>query len=143
MGVKKWSYVPEKIYLECSKGEQPNSDGAVDQGGKRFELLLWKPCRGELCRGPIPRKARADTKIWWTSKNRPKINFLVGEIFFSPHNINLGAGYFSELRLSPCLHNRNEVDEWMRLDEWNSWFISQVRDSHTQTSARYCEFKQI
>ncbi|GFT69370.1 uncharacterized protein TNCV_4182201 [Trichonephila clavipes] len=30
----------------------------------------------------------------------------------------------------PCLHNGNEVDDWMGLDEGNSWFKSQVRDSN-------------
>ncbi|GFS71867.1 hypothetical protein TNCV_3715381 [Trichonephila clavipes] len=30
---------------------------------------------------------------------------------------------------SPCLHNWNDVDDWMSLDEWNSWFKSQVRNS--------------
>ncbi|GFX15751.1 uncharacterized protein TNCV_2132371 [Trichonephila clavipes] len=33
------------------------------------------------------------------------------------------------LKPSPCLHNGNEVDDWMGLDEWNSWFKSHVRDS--------------
>ncbi|GFW75591.1 hypothetical protein TNCV_4427741 [Trichonephila clavipes] len=32
------------------------------------------------------------------------------------------------LKPSPCLHNGNEVDDWMGLDEWNSWFKSQVPD---------------
>ncbi|GFV57176.1 hypothetical protein TNCV_4976531 [Trichonephila clavipes] len=27
-------------------------------------------------------------------------------------------------------HNGNEVDDWIGLDEWNSWFKSQVRDSN-------------
>ncbi|GFU56296.1 uncharacterized protein TNCV_582301 [Trichonephila clavipes] len=36
----------------------------------------------------------------------------------------------SVLKSSPCLHNGNEVDDWMGLDEWNSWFKSQVRDSN-------------
>ncbi|GFX56905.1 uncharacterized protein TNCV_3566771 [Trichonephila clavipes] len=34
------------------------------------------------------------------------------------------------LKPSPCLHNGNEVDVWIGLDEWNSWFKSQVRDSN-------------
>ncbi|GFS73244.1 uncharacterized protein TNCV_4571631 [Trichonephila clavipes] len=34
------------------------------------------------------------------------------------------------LKPSPCLHNGNEVDDRMGLDEWNNWFKSQVRDSN-------------
>ncbi|GFU64667.1 uncharacterized protein TNCV_1947851 [Trichonephila clavipes] len=34
------------------------------------------------------------------------------------------------LKLSPCLHNGNDVDDWIGLDEWNSWFKSQVQDSN-------------
>ncbi|GFX59644.1 hypothetical protein TNCV_3754091 [Trichonephila clavipes] len=34
------------------------------------------------------------------------------------------------LKPSPCLHNGNEVDDWMGLDEWNSWFKSQVQNSN-------------
>ncbi|GFT70211.1 transposable element Tcb1 transposase [Trichonephila clavipes] len=34
------------------------------------------------------------------------------------------------LKPSPCLHNGNEVDDWMGLDEWNSWLKSQVEDSN-------------
>ncbi|GFY04227.1 uncharacterized protein K02A2.6 [Trichonephila clavipes] len=34
------------------------------------------------------------------------------------------------LKPSPCLHNGNEVDDYMGLDEWNSWFKSQFRDSN-------------
>ncbi|GFV66516.1 DUF4817 domain-containing protein [Trichonephila clavipes] len=33
------------------------------------------------------------------------------------------------LKPSPCLHNETLYD-WMGLDEWNSWFKSQVRDSN-------------
>ncbi|GFX00463.1 uncharacterized protein TNCV_2091131 [Trichonephila clavipes] len=34
------------------------------------------------------------------------------------------------LKPSPSLHNGNEVDDWMGLDEWTSWLKSQVRDSN-------------
>ncbi|PRD23977.1 UNVERIFIED_CONTAM: hypothetical protein NCL1_44963 [Trichonephila clavipes] len=34
------------------------------------------------------------------------------------------------LKPSPCLHNGSQVDNWMGLNEWNSWFKSQVRDSN-------------
>ncbi|GFU88994.1 hypothetical protein TNCV_2894421 [Trichonephila clavipes] len=40
------------------------------------------------------------------------------------------------LKPSPCLHNGNEVDDWMGLDEWNSWFKSQVRDSNRSQGGR-------
>ncbi|GFV04152.1 uncharacterized protein TNCV_917731 [Trichonephila clavipes] len=34
------------------------------------------------------------------------------------------------LKPSPYQHNRNEIDDWMGIDEWNSWFKSHVRDSN-------------
>ncbi|GFW90935.1 uncharacterized protein TNCV_1758091 [Trichonephila clavipes] len=33
------------------------------------------------------------------------------------------------LKPSPCLHKGSQVYDWMGLDEWNSWFKPQVRDS--------------
>ncbi|GFW41355.1 hypothetical protein TNCV_1003461 [Trichonephila clavipes] len=36
---------------------------------------------------------------------------------------------------SPCLHNGKEVDDWMGLDEWNSWFFKSHK-SETQTGAK-------
>ncbi|GFX98743.1 hypothetical protein TNCV_1503211 [Trichonephila clavipes] len=60
--------------------EQSNPAGPVNQGGIGFELLLRKPCWGVRRRGPIPREARANTKIWRTSKNQ--VRFLRGVKFF-------------------------------------------------------------
>ncbi|GFU61211.1 transposable element Tcb1 transposase [Trichonephila clavipes] len=34
------------------------------------------------------------------------------------------------LKLSPWLHNENEVDDWISLDQWRNWFKSPVRDSN-------------
>ncbi|GFX86500.1 uncharacterized protein TNCV_3727691 [Trichonephila clavipes] len=82
-------------------GEQSNPAGAVDQEVIGFELLLRKPCREEHRRGPIPLPIG-----------------LTGELAILV------------LKPSPCLHNSNEVDDWMGLNEWNSWFKSQVRDSN-------------
>ncbi|GFX51099.1 uncharacterized protein TNCV_2734501 [Trichonephila clavipes] len=48
------------------------------------------------------------------------------------------------LKPSPCLHNENEVDDWMILDEWNSWFKSQVRySSRNQDIVNLNKFKTI
>ncbi|GFU35088.1 uncharacterized protein TNCV_1859691 [Trichonephila clavipes] len=61
-------------------------------------------------------------------KSSPKLNSLWGEIFSSPHRINMGEHDILVLKPSPCLHDGNEVYDWMGLEEWNSWFKSQVRD---------------
>ncbi|GFY22072.1 uncharacterized protein TNCV_3297161 [Trichonephila clavipes] len=62
-------------------------------------------------------------------KSSPKLNSL-GVKFF-PFPIGLTWEHDILVRKpSPCLHNGNEVDDWMSLDEWNSWFKSQVRDSN-------------
>ncbi|GFV70454.1 hypothetical protein TNCV_4798731 [Trichonephila clavipes] len=104
-----------------SSREKSNPAGAVDQGGIGFEFFLEKPCRGEHRRGPNPRKTCANTKIWWTSKNRPNLNSLGGVKFF-PVSIGLTCEHnILVLKPSPCLHNGNEVDDWMDLDKWNSW----------------------
>ncbi|GFU64428.1 hypothetical protein TNCV_3947951 [Trichonephila clavipes] len=34
------------------------------------------------------------------------------------------------LKSSPCHYDGSQVYDWMGLDEWNSWFKSQGRDSH-------------
>ncbi|GFY18483.1 hypothetical protein TNCV_2397101 [Trichonephila clavipes] len=47
------------------------------------------------------------------------------------------------LKHSP-LHNGNEVDDWMGLNEWNSWFKSQVRDSNrSQDIVNLNKFKSL
>ncbi|GFX46417.1 uncharacterized protein TNCV_238791 [Trichonephila clavipes] len=63
-------------------------------------------------------------------KSRPKLNSLEVEKFFP---VPIGLTWEHDilvLKPSPCLHNGNEADDWMGLDEWNSWFKSQVRDSN-------------
>ncbi|GFU75197.1 retrovirus-related Pol polyprotein from transposon 297 [Trichonephila clavipes] len=48
------------------------------------------------------------------------------------------------LKPSPCLHNANEVDDWMGVDEWTSWFKSQVRDSNrSQDIVNLNKFKSL
>ncbi|GFU04563.1 hypothetical protein TNCV_1516091 [Trichonephila clavipes] len=44
------------------------------------------------------------------------------------------------LKPFPCLHSGHEVDDWMGLNEWNSWFKSRPK---LEQKPRYCEFKQI
>ncbi|GFU99877.1 hypothetical protein TNCV_1257261 [Trichonephila clavipes] len=101
--VKKWSYGPEKIYLE-----QSNPAGAVDQGGIGFELLLGKPCRGGRRRGPIPRKARANMKTWRTSENQvQKLNSLGGRGGRRENTIWLD--YFEQTFLSRSTSVRRSV----------------------------------
>ncbi|GFV63604.1 uncharacterized protein TNCV_625991 [Trichonephila clavipes] len=63
-------------------------------------------------------------------KSSPKLNSLGrGEFFPVPIGLTWEHDILG-LKPSPCLHNWNEVDDWMGLDEWNSWFKSQVRDSN-------------
>ncbi|GFU04621.1 hypothetical protein TNCV_4377061 [Trichonephila clavipes] len=51
-----------------------------------------------------------------------RIQVISGEFLWEGRPIPL-------LKPSP-LHSGNEVDDWMGLDEWSSWFKSQVRDSN-------------
>ncbi|GFT41048.1 uncharacterized protein TNCV_1639351 [Trichonephila clavipes] len=62
-------------------------------------------------------------------KLSPKLNTLGGEIFPVPIELTW-EHYILVLKPSPCLHNVKEVDDWMGLNEWNSWFKSYVRDSN-------------
>ncbi|GFS96987.1 uncharacterized protein TNCV_4178451 [Trichonephila clavipes] len=49
-----------------------------------------------------------------------------------------------ELKPSPCLDNGNEADDWMGLDEWNTWFKSQVRNSkRSQDIVNLNKFKKF
>ncbi|GFX70076.1 uncharacterized protein TNCV_4615141 [Trichonephila clavipes] len=60
-------------------------------------------------------------------KSSPKLNSLEGGFF----PVSIGLTWVHDiLVLKPpsCLHNRNKVDDWEGIDEWNSWFKSQVRD---------------
>ncbi|GFX47726.1 hypothetical protein TNCV_699801 [Trichonephila clavipes] len=43
------------------------------------------------------------------------------------------------LKPSPCLHNGSQVDDWMGLDEWNSW--AQISSSRLKQEPRYCGFR--
>ncbi|GFV68608.1 uncharacterized protein TNCV_2710231 [Trichonephila clavipes] len=48
------------------------------------------------------------------------------------------------LKLSPWLHNENEVDDWISLDKWRNWFKSPVRDSNrSQDIVSLNKFKTI
>ncbi|GFT45146.1 uncharacterized protein TNCV_4775391 [Trichonephila clavipes] len=93
-------------------------------------IHYWgSPVEGEHRKGPIPRNVCTNTKIWLTSKIKTKLSNLGGEIF--PVSIGLTwEHYILVLKPSPCLHNVKEVDDWMGLNEWNSWFKSSVRDSN-------------
>ncbi|GFV47740.1 uncharacterized protein TNCV_4308181 [Trichonephila clavipes] len=63
------------------------------------------------------------------SKIKYQAQFLGGgEIF--PVPIGLTWEHDIVLNPSPCLHNGNEADDWMGLDERNNWFKTQVRDSN-------------
>ncbi|GFU58627.1 uncharacterized protein TNCV_1278091 [Trichonephila clavipes] len=80
--------------------------------------------------GPIPRKARTNTNKWRTTKNQFLSSIPQGVKYF-PVPIGLTLEHdILVLKPSPCLHNGNEVDDWMGLSEWNSCFKSQVRDSN-------------
>ncbi|PRD37189.1 UNVERIFIED_CONTAM: hypothetical protein NCL1_06478 [Trichonephila clavipes] len=48
------------------------------------------------------------------------------------------------LQPSPCQPNENEVDDWMGLDEWSSWFKSQIQDSNrSQDIVKLNKFKKF
>ncbi|GFU89780.1 uncharacterized protein TNCV_4116701 [Trichonephila clavipes] len=61
-------------------------------------------------------------------KPSSKFNSLGGEIFPVPIGLTWEHDIVV-LKPSPCQHNENEVDDCMGLDEWNSSFKSQIRDS--------------
>ncbi|GFV81547.1 hypothetical protein TNCV_52711 [Trichonephila clavipes] len=66
-------------------------------------------------------------------KSSPKLNSL-GVTFFP---VPIGLTWEHDivmLKLSPCLHNRNELDDWVGLNEWNSWFTN--FESETRTGAK-------
>ncbi|GFV69020.1 uncharacterized protein TNCV_1999861 [Trichonephila clavipes] len=63
-------------------------------------------------------------------KSSPKLNSLGGVKYFP---VPIGLAWEHDIlvfKLSPCLHDGNEVNDWMGLDAWNSWFKSQVRGSN-------------
>ncbi|GFW18198.1 uncharacterized protein TNCV_4007381 [Trichonephila clavipes] len=69
-------------------------------------------------------------------KSSPKLNSL-GGVKFYPVPIGLTWEHdILVLKPSPCIHNGSEIDNWMGLDEWNSWFKAQVPDS--RTGAKTC-----
>ncbi|GFX79044.1 uncharacterized protein TNCV_3913311 [Trichonephila clavipes] len=107
------------------EGEQSNPDGAVDQGGIGFQLLLGNPCRGSTGGGQFLVRLTLIRKYGGLGK----IKFLRWAKLF-PVPIGLTREQIFVLKPSPCLHNANEVDDWMGLDEWNRWFKSQVQDSN-------------
>ncbi|GFS50521.1 uncharacterized protein TNCV_3197161 [Trichonephila clavipes] len=85
----------------------------------RIRVITGEALWGEHRRGPIPRKACTNKKIWWTSKNQesPNLNSL-GEVKFFPVPIGLTSEHdILVLKSSPCIHNGNKVDDWMGLDE--------------------------
>ncbi|GFT82589.1 uncharacterized protein TNCV_1633891 [Trichonephila clavipes] len=67
----------------------------------------------------------------YLQKSRPKPNS-VGEegLNFSRPLGETWEHDILVLKPSPCQHNRSQVHDWMGLEEWNSWFKSQVRDSN-------------
>ncbi|GFV81084.1 uncharacterized protein TNCV_2270681 [Trichonephila clavipes] len=76
-------------------------------------------------------------------KSKPKLNSLGGELFPVPIGLTSEHDILA-LTPSPCLHNVNEVDDWMGLDEWNSWFQSQIRDSNrSQDIVNLNKFKKF
>ncbi|GFS91543.1 uncharacterized protein TNCV_1139691 [Trichonephila clavipes] len=76
-------------------------------------------------------------------KSSPKLNSLGGEIFLFPIRLTWEHGILVP-KPSPCLHNGIEVDDWMGLDEWSSWFKSQVRDSNrSQDIVNSNKFKKL
>ncbi|GFW75919.1 uncharacterized protein TNCV_4430971 [Trichonephila clavipes] len=62
-------------------------------------------------------------------KSSSKLSSLGGKMFSVPIGLTWEHDILV-LKPSPCLHNGYEVDDWMGLDEGNSWFKSQVRDSY-------------
>ncbi|GFW28992.1 adhesion G protein-coupled receptor B2 [Trichonephila clavipes] len=64
-------------------------------------------------------------------KSSPKLNSLGGggEIVSDPIGLTWEPDILV-LKPSRCLHNGNQIYDWMGLDEWNSWLKSQVRDSN-------------
>ncbi|GFU26327.1 uncharacterized protein TNCV_3180791 [Trichonephila clavipes] len=74
-------------------------------------------------------------------KSSPKLNSLGGEIFPVPIGLTWEHDILV-LKPSPCLHNGNEVDDWMGLDERNSWFKFQVRDSNISKIRKEVELQR-
>ncbi|GFV58487.1 hypothetical protein TNCV_1095361 [Trichonephila clavipes] len=62
-------------------------------------------------------------------KSSSKLNSLGGEIFPVPIGLTCQLDILVP-KPSSCLHNGNEADDLMGLEEWNTWFKSQVRDSN-------------
>ncbi|GFU60718.1 uncharacterized protein TNCV_2754681 [Trichonephila clavipes] len=88
---------------------------------------MGKPCRGSTGGGQFHIKLAHSRK--YGGPLSPKLNFLGGEIFSDP----MGSVWEHDilvLKPSSCQPNGSQVYDWMGLDEWNSWFKSQVRDSN-------------
>ncbi|GFV46345.1 uncharacterized protein TNCV_3232341 [Trichonephila clavipes] len=105
----------------------------------RIRVITGKPCRGE----PIPRIALI-RKYGGPPKIKPQAQFL-REVKFLPVPVGLTWKHdILVLKPTPCLPNGNEVDDWMGLDERNSWFKYQVRDSNrSQDIVNLNKFKKF
>ncbi|GFS81715.1 uncharacterized protein TNCV_2706631 [Trichonephila clavipes] len=88
---------------------------------------------GKACRGAPGEqfhvKLAHTQKYGDLQKSSPKLNSLGGGMFSDPIGLT-GEHDILVLKPSPCLDNGSQVCDWMGLDEWNSWFKSQVLDSN-------------
>ncbi|GFX86832.1 uncharacterized protein TNCV_3751051 [Trichonephila clavipes] len=116
------------------KGEESNPAGAVEQGGISFELLLGKPCGRSTERDVIPRKLALIRNYGGPPKIKSPTQLLKGVKCFPvpieltwEHNILV-------LKPFPCLHDGNEVDDWMSFDEWRT--VGSNLKSETRTGAK-------
>ncbi|GFU84716.1 uncharacterized protein TNCV_2126571 [Trichonephila clavipes] len=100
------------------------------KGSIGFELLMGKLCRGGTGGGQFHIRLAHTRKYGGPPKSSPKLNCLGGGEMFSD---SIGLTWEHDilvLKPSPCLQNWSQVYDWMILDEWDSWFKSQVRGSN-------------